>query len=283
MKNDIYAAITNQIIEDLEKGIIPWRRTWSTAKQGCFSYTSKKRYSVLNTLLLGAESGEYVTFKGAQDAGGYVRKGEKARTVVFWSMLNKKAENDEETDKTIPYLREYKVFNINQCEGITPHDEFVRAHYENCADEEAEKVIKDYVNRSGITFNATETNNAYYSLAQDSVVIPARHQYQNSEEYYATAFHELAHSTGAEKRLNRLEKGTFASESYSREELVAELASAFLMNICGLDSAATFENSEAYIAGWLSALRNDKRLVVSAASRAEKAVALILGEKETNS
>lgn len=275
MKFDIYAEITNRLISDLQQGTIPWYRAWSVAKEGCYSYTSGKRYSLLNTLLLGGESGEYLTFKAAQAAGGSVRKGEKSSMVVFWSMIKKEKENGEED--LIPFLRYYNVFHVNQCEGIEPHADFTRETFETQPIEAAEAILHQYAAREGIRLEISETNDAYYQPATDTVHLPAIQQYENAAEYYSTAFHELAHSTGAKHRLNRLESG---HEAYSREELVAELAAAYLLHMCGIETSSTFRNSEGYIQGWLKALKNDYRMVVSAAGRAEKAVARILGESE---
>lgn len=273
MKLNIYQIITEQIVADLQKGTIPWRKTWSVCREGCYSYTSGKRYSLLNTLLLGAESGEYLTFKAVQGAGGKVRKGEKGRMVVFWSMVEK-----EDEDGLIPFLRYYTVFHTSQCEGIEPHQSFERQTYATKPIEKAEAILREYAEREGLRLEITETNEAYYQPSTDTVHLPAINQFERAEEYYSTAFHELAHSTGAQNRLNRLEKGT---EAYSREELVAELAAAYLMNLCGIETGNSLRNSEGYIQGWLKALRNDCRLIVSAASRAEKAVARILGEVQT--
>ena len=114
----------------------------------------------------------------------------------------------------------------------------------------------------------------------DTVVVPMPEQFEHLESYYSTAFHELTHSTGAENRLNRLKTGAsaaFGGEDYSKEELVAELGAAMLTHHCGLESEKSFKNSAAYLQSWLAALKNDKSMIVSAASRAEKAVNYILG------
>lgn len=273
---DLYAEITNAIIEDLEKGIIPWRRGWSVGTEGCFSYSTGKRYSLLNTLLLGGVSGDYLTYKGAQSAGGQVRKGEKSKTVVFWNMIEKEDENGHKD--IIPILRAYNVFHTSQCDGIAPkHADAPK--YDTKPIESAEAIVRAYAEREALKMAIGDYNEAYYSPSEDMVQLPCIERYEDPAEYYSTVFHELAHSTGAKHRLNREDEGA-KREVYAREELVAELTSAFVMNVCGLDTMKTFENSEGYIQGWLKALKNDKRLIVSAASRAEKAVALILGETE---
>lgn len=272
---DIYAMITDAIIEDLEKGIIPWRRKWSIGTQGCFSFSTGKRYSLLNTLLLGGVSGDYVTYKGAQKAGGQVRKGEKSKTVVFWNMLEKEDENGNKD--FIPLLRSYNVFHVSQCDGlVSKHAQEVQL-YDTKPIDSAEQIIADYAKREALEIHTGDYNEAFYSPAEHSVQLPRIGRFEEVAEYYSTVFHELAHSTA--KTLKREQSAQ--REAYAREELVAELASAFIMNICGLDTMETFENSEGYIQGWLKALRNDKRLIVSASSRAEKAVALILNLQES--
>ncbi|MBR6705244.1 MAG: hypothetical protein IKI84_01005 [Clostridia bacterium] len=132
--------------------------------------------------------------------------------------------------------------------------------------------------REGVTLEHEEGDRAFYQPSTDRIVVPTMAQFTESAEYYSTCFHELTHSTGHMKRLARLDTtANFGSESYSKEELVAELGSAALVNHCGMETASSFHNSAAYVANWLTALKNDKRLIVSAASKAQKAVDLILG------
>ena len=134
--------------------------------------------------------------------------------------------------------------------------------------------------REHIDFQEMKSNKAFYSPASDKVVVPLKEQYQNINEYYSTTFHELTHSTGHKTRLDRLENGVvaaFGSETYSKEELVAEMGSANILNILGIETQQTFKNSAAYIQNWLQVLKNDNKFIVSAASKAEKAVNFILG------
>ena len=145
--------------------------------------------------------------------------------------------------------------------------------------EAAEDIIYDYVKRSGVRFIAEASDRAYYSPRQDKVVVPDITQYKIVEEFYSTAFHELTHSTGHKSRLNRFEdekSAAFGSEIYSKEELVAELGAATLVNYIGLESEKSFRNSAAYIKGWLKRLQDDPKFIVSASARAEKAVDMIL-------
>ena len=123
-----------------------------------------------------------------------------------------------------------------------------------------------------------EGDRAFYRPTTDSITLPLMAQFTATAEYYSTAFHELTHSTGHASRLNRLEKvAFFGTEAYSKEELVAEIGASALVNHAGLETSRSLRNSVAYIQNWLSVLKNDKRFIVSAWGKAEKAVNLILG------
>ena len=271
---DIYAEITNRLIAEMEQGIIPWHKPWMAAGRA-ISHTTGKPYSLLNQMLLG-RAGEWLTFNQVQQENGYVRKGEKSRMVVFWKWIEKE---DEETGETtqVPYLRYYNVFHIDQCEGITAKHSAMVEHPAN-ADETAERIIADYVRREGVRFDYEEGDRAFYNPSTDSITLPLLKQFKETAEYYGTAFHEMVHSTGHTKRLNRLDATAFfGSEQYSKEELVAEIGSAALVHHAGLETSSSFTNSAAYVQNWLTALKNDKRFIVSAAGKAEKAVSFILG------
>ena len=279
-KANVYEMVTARIIAELEKGNIPWEKPWTGTQTGAFNRISKKPYSLINQMLL-IHTGEYATFKQWADLGGHVRKGEKSEIVVFWKILEKE-ETDKDTGekeiRKIPMLRYYNVFHISQVEGVKP----LAKPFEDVKPiEEADKVIADYVKRENIDFEECASNQAYYSPSFDRVVVPMKQQYKNINEYYSTTFHELTHSTGHKNRLNRLQNGAvaaFGSETYSKEELVAEIGSASLMNLLGIETPKTFRNSAAYIQSWLKDLRNDNKFIVSASSKAEKAVNYIIAE-----
>ncbi len=278
---DIYAAITDRIIAALEAGVIPWHKPWTGGNSGCISFSTGRPYSLLNHILLGGVSGEYITYKQCSLAGGHIRKGEKSKMVVFWKPYETVDEETGEIEKHF-YLRYYNVFHLSQCEGVNPRWAVSVAPVSNLQPNEmAESVISQYVQRSGVILRITQSDRAYYQPATDTVVVPELSQYQKQEEFYSTLFHELTHSTGHFSRLNRIaDIAAFGSEQYSKEELCAELGSAFLVNHCGIESEASFNNSAAYLSGWLQALKNDKRLIISAAGAAEKAVSLILNKEE---
>ena len=277
MAVNVYQLVTDRIIAELEKGRIPWNKPWTGIRSGAYSRATGKPYSLLNQLLL-VKPGEYLTYKQAQAAGGTVKKGEKSQIVVFWKPLEVEKENEDgsKQKQMIPILKYYNVFHIDQCEGVKPR--FVQEVFvpvDPVAD--AEAILADYSQRSGCRIFNEQQDRAYYRPFTDEIHLPLREQFPQIAEYYSTAFHEATHSTGHTSRLNRLNTSAFfGSEDYSKEELIAEMGSAILMNELGIETPDTFRNSAAYIQGWLKALKDDSRLIVSAAGKAEKAVRLIL-------
>jgi len=271
---DLYQEVTNRIMDQLDSGIIPWHKPW-IASGGAVSHITGKPYSLLNQMLLG-KSGEYVTFKQCQQEGGKIRKGEKASMIVFWKWIEEKDPDTEEVRK-IPFLRYFNVFHIDQCEGLTAKH---ARQFPNTAtaDQAAEDIISGYLQRSGVKIHHESGNQAFYSPSTDRITLPLLAQFRNTAEYYSTAFHEAVHSTGHKTRLDRLEKTAFfGSQAYSKEELIAEIGAAALVNHAGLETPDSFRNNAAYIQSWLQVLRNDKRFIVSASTKAEKAVNMILG------
>lgn len=227
----------------------------------------------------GYRSDFWLTFKQAQQKGGRVRKGEKATLIVFWKQLTK---TDPETDESvqIPLLRHYNVFNAEQCDGITPPDaEQLEQHMppleRNSA---AEEIVDGYRDPPAIEHRG---GRAVYRPTLDRIEIPKPELFESSESYYATLFHELSHSTGHSKRLNRGLDTTlapFGSPDYGKEELVAEMSAAFLAAACGI-SPPTIAQSAAYIDNWRTVLKGDKKLVITAAGAAQKSADWILGER----
>lgn len=273
MSVNVYDLVTARIIAELEKELIPWEKPWTGTASGAYSRSTGKSYSLLNQLLL-QKPGEYLTFNQVRETGGHVRKGEHPNIVVFWRQIpitEQKADGTQE-EKMIPLLRYYNVFHIDQTDGVQPkykHQQFRPIEPQ----EEAERLAQGYISREKININYSLRDQAAYSPVSDSVILPIREQFSCPAAYYGTLFHELTHSTGHKSRLNRLKTTAhFGNEVYSKEELVAEIGSAALMNLSGIEERRTFKNSAAYIQSWLSALKNDNRLIVSASSQAEKAV-----------
>lgn len=283
---DIYAEITNAITEQLEKGIIPWKKPWSGVNGGAISHTSGRPYSLINQLML-SKPGEYLTFNQCKKEGGSIKKGARSNIVVFWKVIRKeiidengepvKDENDMPISKAFPVLRYYQVFHIDDCENIKPR--FAGKTYNTIADASAEDVFNAYITREHITFEQTKSDRAYYSPKKDLIHLPLIEQFENVAEYCSTMFHEATHSTGHSSRLDRLTTGAaaaFGGEDYSKEELTAEIGAACILREIGIDTESSLTNSAAYIQSWLRALKNDKKLIVGAAARAEKAVKYIL-------
>lgn len=274
---NVYEMVTGRIIEQLEQGIIPWDKPW-TGTGGAWSRSTGKPYSFINQMLL-KEEGEYATFKQIKEEGGKVKPGEKASYVVFWKMVKVEKEKDgEKVEELVPVLRYYTVFNINQCEGLEQkyNAEDVVLDFEPI--EACEIVLNSYIEREHIKLNHVKGDDAFYRPISDEITLPLKEQFISIEEYYSVAFHEAAHSTGHESRLNRLTKSAaFGNEEYSKEELVAELTSSALLHSMGVETKSTLKNNAAYIQSWIKALKNDIRMIVSASSKADAAYNLIMG------
>lgn len=277
MKKDLYQEVTDRIVSQLEKGIIPWERPWTGTQSGAISGSTGKPYSLLNQFLL-SKPGKWYTYKQAQELGGQVRKGEKSAMIVFWKSVKvtEKASDGTESEKLVPMLRYYNVFHASQIDGL-PGDPEVPAPV-IIRNGQADATIQNYVVREGLGYELRKSNEAFYNSHADQVVLPLMEQFPCTAEFYSTAFHELTHSTGHSSRLDRLVSGAAygKSDDYSREELVAEIGAATLMAAHGLESTRTLKNSAAYIQSWLRALKNDKKMIVWAAGRAAKAVDFIL-------
>lgn len=276
MGNKVYDLVADKIIAQLEAGNVPWRKPWSSI--GAPRNIYGKPYRGINTILLGLSKHRdprWITYNKAKALGGQVRKGEKSTMVVFWKgiPIEEEDKNGNKVQKTIPYLRYFNVFNVEQIDGLdlpkveegTPVDVIA----------EAEAIVTGMPNPPSIDENGG--NRAYYVPASDSIHMPPVAAFKEPEERYSTLFHELSHSTGHSSRLGRKtinESAPFGSEIYSQEELVAEFGSAFLCNMAGIVN--TIDNSAAYIASWIRALKNDKKLAVIAASQGQKAADYIL-------
>lgn len=293
MSQEIYEKITNKIIASLEKGEVPWKKSWSCFGKGCWpsNLITGKQYKGINVFLLaieGYQSPFWLTYKQARSQGGWVKRGEKGTPIVFWTWFEKKIKDSkgEEVEKRFPYLKTYVVFNTDQCEHLVKskrlkeHDAAVAAGdtKEFNSIEKCEEIWAAYKGGPEVSFDGG--NRAYYSPLVDSVHLPKREVFDGEEKFYSVLFHELAHSTGSKGRLARpgiVNFNRFGSEQYSEEELVAEFSAAFLCGRAGIEPS-TVENSAAYIRGWLKKLKSDKKIAVIAAGAAQKAADYIVGE-----
>lgn len=289
---NVYEIITDRIIKELESGIIPWEKPWvnTSGTNVARSHNDGRIYSILNQMCIGMP-GEYATFKQVTAEKGTVKKGAKSSPIFFWSMMHKEVKDKDGNVKmkdgqpvmnNIPFLKYYSVFHLEDTENIKPKYVFSQGHVaENAPIAEIDKAVADYVSRAGgLTIRNYEQGRSFYRPASDEIILPHPWQFKNPESYYATLFHELGHSTGTEKRCNRKMGGCFGDEEYSAEELVAEITSAVLCNHFGIDTSKIQRNTAAYIQNWLTVLKNDSKMVVGAAGKAEKAVKMILGIEE---
>jgi len=295
----VYEIVTQEIIKQLEKGIIPWQKPW---KQERPRNITGRPYKGINLLLLARSPYScpiWATFRQVKEKGGIVKVGEKGTLVVFFKpefkyvipegmteeefqsalLQGQLDESKLEVKETRWLLRYYKVFNLEQT--TLEVEKFWKPENNKIQPvEKAEKIVRDMPERPDIIYQGQR---AYYDIEKDWVVLPPPSLFKSEEGYYSILFHELIHSTGHPKRLNRkslTSDSPFGSKEYSKEELVAELGSAFLCAEC--DIKQNIKNKTAYIQSWLQALRNDKRMIVFAASQAQKAADYILGKGGTH-
>lgn len=278
--NNVYEIITQRILDKMEEGHIPWKKPW-IGSAGSYNIVSKKPYSLTNQILLD-HRGAYATFKQWQNLGGKIKKDAKSEIVIFWKMQQieeKSEETGEIIKKQIPLLRYYRVFHISDVEGVEQPEKEEKFDTEPI--QAAEDLLDSYIRREKITLNILKDgSNAFYRPSDDSITLPEIQQFKIAEEYYSTAFHECSHSTMKKNRCDREEenkKSHFGNAVYSREELVAEISSAAVLNNLKIETPETFTNSAAYIQGWSRALQKEPKLFVTASARAEKAANYILG------
>jgi antirestriction protein ArdC len=272
--SSVYSIVTEQILKQLESGVAPWHRPWTTHIPK--NLASGRPYRGINVFLLSASgygSPYWLTYKQATERGGHVRKGEHGAKVVFWKIGTREAEDaDGDTiERKSILLRYYTVFNVEQCDEITPPD---AGRVVNPIDE-CERIVHQMPNPPAMQ----QDGRAWYRPSNDTVGMPSRNAFNSAEEFYSTLFHELTHSTGHTNRIGRdgIERlNTFGSESYSKEELIAEMGAAMLCGVAGIERK-TLSNSAAYLKSWIDVLKSDSRMVVSAASQAQKAADYIQG------
>jgi antirestriction protein ArdC len=269
---NVYEIVTEQVIRQLEQGTAPWRKPWR-AEPPC-NLVSGKPYRGINPFLLASQgygSRYWVTFNQAKKLGGFVKKGEKSSIVTFWNIgeekIVKDAQGKDRKSKPI-LLRYYSVFNVEQTENIM--DKLGLGHASARVPNIAacESIVKGMPNAPAMQQDAR----AWYRPSNDTIGMPSKALFHSAEEFYSTLFHELVHSTGHASRVGRdgiehIEQ--FGSESYSKEELIAEMGAAMLCGVTGI-APRTIENSAAYLKCWIERLRGDSKLLVSAASQAQK-------------
>lgn len=272
---NVYEVITERILEELERGVVPWRRPWDQVASK--NIATGKKYRGINAITL--PGGLFATFKQVKDLGGNVKKGVHGFPVVFFSFPDhtaedKEKEEEKEDGRTAPIIRYYHVFRVEDCEGL----KIEKIKEEGSTSiEAAEAIVLGMKNRPVIIEKTSKE--AYYCPSTDTVQIPDRNQFPRIEEFYSTLFHELSHATGHSDRLGRktlTAAAAFGSANYGKEELVAEFGASFLCGAAQIDNT-TIKNSASYIANWKKAIKADSKLVLQAAGMGQKAADYILG------
>lgn len=278
----IYSMVTDQIIEQLEKGVVPWSKPWDEGAscQLPTNIVSKKSYRGINIWLLmcrGFSSRFWATFKQVNQLGGSIKPGEHGTVIVFWKPCIGK-DKDTQDEFTYYLLRYYKVFNLEQTTGIEDPDK--AKTNDDTSEKEfnpiqaAEEIVDGFEDKPQITEGGSR---ACYSPELDKINMPPKASFKSEEYWYTTLFHELTHSTGHEDRVGRKINNYYGDNEYSLEELVAEMGASFLNAKAGIHTV--IKHNASYISGWLEQLRNDKKFVVQAAAKAQKATDYILGVK----
>ena len=285
---DVYQTITDQVVAMLDAGVAPWRSPILGRSSAGHpkNLNTGKAYRGINVFLLaftayakGYESSYWLTFNQVKERGGNVKKGEKSAMVVFFKQYETKDRTTGD-DVKIPVLRYYNVFNaLAQCDGIDVPDKATYTPTDFVPLDAAAAIVAGYAGGPVVRHGGSC---AYWRPATDEVQIPEPSRFVSSEDYYATLFHELAHSTGHSSRLDRkldTAPNSFGSTEYGKEELIAEMTAAFLCGRCDI-APATLANQTAYLAGWIKTIKQDKKLIVSSAGAAQRAADWILNERQ---
>lgn len=288
---NLYDEVTARIIGELEAGRFPWVQPWGQPDADGRAISpglprnalTARRYSGVNVLILwgaviehGYPSQGWLTFKQALEAGGCVRKGERGTTVVYADRFTPEAEKARARDeggeaRAIPFLKRFTVFNVAQCEGLRAG---LSPEPAPLPEREIVPVAEQVIAASGIDFRVGG-NRAFYVPAHDYVQVPPQPAFFEQINYYRTCLHELCHGSGHKSRLNRNLANSFGSKDYAREELVAEMGSAFLCAALGI--VPTVRHAD-YLGSWLDVLREDNRAIFRAASAASKAADWLLAK-----
>ena len=284
LRSGLYAEVTARVIAELEEGRLPWVQPWDSAACGCtmpHNAATGRRYSGINVLILWAaviEGGyaaqRWLTYRQAQTAGGNVRRGEKGVTVCYADRFTPKGEEaraqDEDREaRQVAFLKRFTLFNVDQCEGLP---EPLTGVPEAPAEIAILPAVQALIEASGADVRIGGVE-AYYSPGADFVAVPPQGAFHEPINWYRTALHELGHWTGHRNRLDRNQRGGFGSADYAREELVAEMASAF--TCASLRIQPTVRHAD-YVGSWLAVLREDERAIFRAASQASKAADWLL-------
>lgn len=276
MNQVVVDKVTTRIIQALEDGVVPWQKTWKGQQSAPQNFISRKPYRGANAMLLSfipKSTPYFVTYKQATSLGGHVKKGSEGIPIIFTSPITRKGSDG---DEFVLYWmqRYYTVFRLEDTTLELPP-----APEDNLSFPEFDSIYENYEDAPSLLHGG---DRAFYVPSKDSVTMPHRVDFKSPEHYYSVLYHELAHSTGHVRRLDRkgIREGTFGDETYSMEELVAEISATFLNSLVGIDSEEVFQNSAAYLANWLKVLKENRSMILVAASQAQKAVDLLVKNTE---
>lgn len=287
----VYDYVSEKILSMLDEGVVPWQKPWRIADIPR-NFKSGYNYNGINVWLLlyeqmtkGYKYNMWMSFKQGKEMKATVKKGEKSSMVIFWKFNKYVNENDngEEVEKTVPILRYYNVFNIEQFDWEDEAkkneliDKYIGEPLSFEPNEEAERLVENYKFMPELTEGGSE---AYYLPSLDKINMPIKDVFESIPKYYSTLFHEIGHSTGHKDRLNRF-KSNVNIHDYAEEELVAEFFSSMIAAHVGFGEEV-FEHNASYIDSWRRKISKDKKIVVWAASRAEKAYHLFVENKMPN-
>lgn len=281
---DLYQQVTDRVVAELERGVAPWVRPWRIlGEAGGLPHNgyTKRPYRGVNVWVLamsaaslGCDDPRWYTFRQASLLDARVKKGEKATLVAFWRDL-KVNEEDPTTgvrsEKTVPLLRAYPVFNASQCDGIPalPAPPTVPTETRYLELQRLLERTTASVHHGG--------DMAFYSPTTDRIQMPHLAAFVTEEAYWGTMLHELTHWTGHSTRLDRDVRHRFGTLGYAAEELVAELGSAYLCAALGV--LGELRHPE-YLANWLAAFKGDKRALFRASSFAQRAADFVLAHRD---
>lgn len=325
--NEIYEKIADIICEKLEQGVNPWVKPWkSVYKQDgkrhpeCLAYNYFRGvYHGINQALLG--NGYFVSMEDIKAHKMKLKKGSKGNFVVFFNYFERRASGKEKESgyedrdgyryynsnpnvafyysnekqdyvEKHPNLKYYYVYNILDCKNVPNMEDFTNVEGENDMDistnEEIEQIVENYLQKSRTAIDYSYSDEAFYEPSGDYIIVPRKNQFRSVNNYYQTLFHELSHSTGKAKLLNRegvVKHDSFGSQLYSKEELIAEISSAYCIGYLGVYDDNVMCNSVAYLKSWATNIKSNKDLktkIMNATTQAQKAFELILGLNDSD-
>ncbi len=274
MSDKVYEILQEKILEKLEEGVVPWRRTWKESGGYPKNIITNKAYKGFNHMMLmcqGKSSPYWMTFNQIKQLKGKLKEGEGKNyaIITYWKMLESK--NDDGTvEKRFPMIRYYRVYNLDQTEGITPKWENETPKYDNDPIANCEQIVSEMRELPEMQWGM----NPCYMPSPDKIGMPKIDKFETAQEYYAAYFHEMAHSTKHMQRMNR------DKHTYAKEELIAEMSACFLCGMAGIDTQ-TIDNQASYLKTWAERIRGENvKMIVQAASEAQKVSDWILNINE---